>query len=506
MNTRTNNTDQNARFEVVIRSGPRLSAREAETAAKLLAVGQENLGLLDEQREDSPDYSPEAFLRLIREPGREIAVIRENKDLVGVILTSAPPAGPYVPVRRISRMAFWVRQGRPGYRRQALQAALRAFQEAGISVIAVAGIGGPDGPPPLFENAGMRPAVRHSEICWLLSKVLEQREAGLGAAGEQSRLSHVADLSGRSMRIKRVIYCADAVGGSGFQLHHGMVKRQMLIQHREKDINEFRRLAQTWKEMGLYILSGFSGTIIQGSGDEPVDGWNESDLGLDAGATLDDFRRPQDRLLRLPAGRLEDLTYQTREPRPGFPDFLLWALRMAAPCMLLSTAPRFKAAPLLSRPFSDRGRTTLSDMIEALFLTDLVPDQTGFRVEAYGQTRYSWRIKLPGLLEKSPESFMDKGRLMRVALDLLKPDPRAPLVFFGGLPADEAAATRLLDRAYQGAPVVILSFSQQFTERLDRLLTDVPSGRAPVLGFTADDFFDAILILEALGLSPSPLM
>ncbi|MFH1137421.1 MAG: hypothetical protein V1816_15240 [Pseudomonadota bacterium] len=493
-------------YEVVVRSGPRLSVNEAETAAKLFSASYlQGEYHVDGEERRLADHSPEAFLEILREPGREVAVIRENKDLVGVILTSAPPSDPYAPVRKISHMAFWSKRAGRFPRRRALKAALRAFQDEGLSVIAAAEIT-PSGHQQLFFDAGMRRVTDQSEICWLLSKVLEQQITRLGTLDEQSHLSYIADVRGRRMEIKRVLYCADARGGSGFQRRQDMVRRQMALQHREHDLESFRGLARSWKKKGLFILSGFSGTIVEESGDEVLDGWGASALGLGAGVSLDDLFDPGERRIYLPAGRIEDLSQARQVLRPGLPDFLLWALRMAAPTMLLSTAPRFRVAPILSRPFSELGRTTLSDMIEALFLTDLVPDQAHFRVAAYGRTRYAWKIQASRLLDDSPQALVDKGLLLQKALELLCPDPAAPLVFFGGLAADEPVAAGLLELSRQGAPVVIFSFGKTFTITMDRLLAQAVAGRAPILGFTAGDFFDAILILEALGLSPAPLL
>ena len=495
-------------FEVVVRTGPRLSPREAEAVARLLSAAYRKGEVhADRSRESPIDDSPGSYMGILSEPGREVAAIREHGALVGVLVTAAPPAGPYVPLRKLSYMAFWSPPGRPGLKRRVLKAALQAFQAAGLSIVGTEDTGA-DGQQGLLAQAGMRMVRDHAEICWLLSNLLGRTVTRIESQRDLSQLSYVAEVRGRKLEVARALYCADAFQGSCYQQHKAMVERQMRLQHGHDDLVRFYRLAQSWREDGLYFLLGFSGTVVLGPDDGVSDFWVSRGLAIGPQVSLNDILGPDRSTIYLPARKPEDLieAASLQVLRPGFCDFLLWALRMVAPVMLVTSAPRLQVIPVLDRPVSELSPVRLFDLIEALALTDLFPAKEDKMTTPDGIDRIAWRTPPPGRLELEADLYAQQSRLAAETLQLLRPAEKAPLVFMGSGPNDIPAAERLALLARGGAPVLFISFGRVLEEHLNQMLRELAPGHAPVLSFRASSFYEAMVILEALGLSPAPLM
>ncbi|MBU2547279.1 MAG: hypothetical protein KKB20_02610 [Proteobacteria bacterium] len=495
-------------FDVVIRSGARLTPREAEAMARLLSAAYRQGEIhSDEAGSVREDHSPEAYLDLLGEPGREVAAIREGGDLVGVLLTSAPPENSFVPLRKLSHMAFWFKPGRTIIKKRVLKAALDHFRADGLSIVCAADASARQHQA-LLVQAGMRPVDNHAEICWILSHLMGRTVTRIQGPGDRCRLAYVAEVRGRKIGLNRVLYCADALGDSHFGRHRAMVRRHMLLQHRRSEIDRFMSQVRCWPETGVYFMFGFSGTIVPGPENGQPDGWRVNGLGLSGPETLDHILDREHALLYLPHHRHPELQAAAEQlrPRPGFADFLLWALRMLAPVLLVSSEPRLQAAPILDRPVSELGSARISDLIETPFLTGLQLALNMTRTDADGTIRSAWRVSGGGPDRTAADLWADRGWLLAEALQLVSPVRESPLVFLGSGPEDIPAADRLAALARQGRPVLFISFGQALERHLDEIFRRMEPGRWPILGFRASSFYEAILILEILGLSPAPLM
>jgi hypothetical protein len=461
-------------FEVVVRSGCRLSEIEAAALAKLLSAAYSRGDIhVDRPRECPIDHSPEAYRELLGRSGCEAAAIRRNNQLVGVLVLEAPPIDPYRPIRKLSHMAFWFPSGQRDLAHRALADALKQFTAMGLTIVTTAAPGG--GSENALCRGGMRPVRDHAEICWLLSSLFGRtvtRIDGRDTAG----LTYVADLNGRRVEVTRTLYCADAAQGTAYRRHRNMIERQMRIQHSGDELARFGKIADRWPERGVFFLMGFHQTATLGPEDDAPDpaDWFPSDA---SGRTAVD------------AVDVDRLAH-TQVPRPGLADWLLWTLRMAAPVMLVSQAPRRWVEPILNRTVSELSPVRLIDLVEAPFLTDHMdqpgPDDrksTGRRVDIQ----------------------VDKGALAQSALNVLDGDGGNINVYLGGASGDRAAVDALVDALRPDAAALIVTFGRKLEAHVGRGLGIIEPGHAPVLSFRAGDFYDVIVLLDILGLRPGHL-
>ncbi|MCP4716679.1 MAG: hypothetical protein GY868_16280 [Deltaproteobacteria bacterium] len=503
--------NHSARFAVDIRSGARLSAEESRAVATLLSAAYKRGEAHADSREiNLPDTGIEAFLRLQQEPGREVLTIREQGDLVAVLVTAAPKGSPYEPLRKLSCLAFVVKDQRENkleWLAAAIRAAFEKFQETGLSIVAVTDAA-TRSRQELYRLAGLRQVSDQSEICWLLSNVFGHSVTSISGAGEHCHLSYVADFNGRKVELQRALFCADGEGGSAFQRHKAMVVRQMQLQHSPQDLKRFTRMTHDWSDTGLLFLLDFAETVTLGPGDGQPDVWSAGGLGINIATGPDDIIDYNSGRIYLPARRVDDLQTVARQQviRPGWSDFLLWALRLISPVILLSPDLRVRVATVLDQPVADLRGIKQAELIEQVYALDHEVLEGENRTTADGTLRTAWQIATPYAPQPGIRQLVDMGKMFNAAFEMHNVTERTPLVYMGATTPSVAMARRILSRAEQGTPVILFAFGRDLESYLDRIFKDPATRKLPVLAFRATSFYESIMVLEQLGFKPSQLV
>ena len=447
------------------------------------------------------DTSPEVYARMMRKSTHEVVLYYEGEQLCGVFVHSVSPQYDQYPLRKISYLgAFPTKRGYEPLK--TVFGRYGAFvREQGEDVVIASDLT-QDTLNSLLEHAGFREMVDRNETYFLLSQLLRRQVLAFQQVKGDFVIDQIITLAGKAIRRNKKLYKLQATLFDSYAIFY-----QQQIKRVERSIPD-RNLALLRKalrhpEEGIYVISGFDGTITLE--DETQGGFNSprAMMGKHIERVLPEIIDGNRSFVYLLPGSEEELHAMADRVvmRPGFFDFLCFCLKTLTSFVVTSAATPYQVRLALERPLAPTIPLRYIDLIEAVLTPDveLLPDE--LKPVSDGTLRTAYRYSGP-YIDLSGGKYHVKKDLMIETVLGYKGDTPTPVIYLGNDLRDAPAVTRLFsESAQRRLPMVVFDFGTELTHWVTEELVAKTFEPNPYFSIVSIlDFYQIPVMLEGMGL------